>query len=565
MVRNRKEKTYKTKLVLASLTAGAVMTVARPVLLSKVYAAADSYEWGRIEGVNLPNFSNYTSTAQSADGTHLLLSTFQGGENATQPSPLYISNNSGTSWENVAPELDPGINNDWTSVDSSDNGQVMVATSSQGEDLGSEEYINGKIFISKNGGGDWNNVSPVDNDGWEKVVVSGDGSKIVAIDSNDNLLHVTENDGASWTTVDTPITSDLKSVSISSDGDTILLLGGESSHQLYITRNDGENWNNVTPNNGSNTYVLSQDMSADGSKIITIADTWTNEEDARSVFVSGNSGNNWTESDLSSEDSNNLTSSAISDDGSTMSVIGSDENGYNSPIFISDDDGTTWHTQYPDQGGGDTNGWIAMDINSDGSQVIVADEENAYLGNFNSPGSNTASLVNSGNSGAIMITSPDGTVITCSSGVKESNLSAQDPSYQYPLGLVDFCFDTKKASNEVALTFVTNLKPAEAVIRKYNPNTRTYSNVPGTSVTETTYEGKAALRVSYSIVDNGPLDLNTELGKITDPVGIGIAPTPGDLADTGESTATPLFIASTLITVGFGAITLRRLMKQSRQ
>lgn len=140
-------------------------------------------------------------------------------------------------------------------------------------------------------------------------------------------------------------------------------------------------------------------------------------------------------------------------------------------------------------------------------------------------GSGTAgiSFSNAENGKPIKLITPDGTTITCHSSVKESNLSVQDAGYQYPVGLVDFCFSTTEGSNEVVLIFVTDLKPDQVTARKYNPATNTYSNVSGVSITETAYEGQHALQAAYTIQDNGPLDLDPDEGEIADPIGLASA------------------------------------------
>jgi phenylpropionate dioxygenase-like ring-hydroxylating dioxygenase large terminal subunit len=107
--------------------------------------------------------------------------------------------------------------------------------------------------------------------------------------------------------------------------------------------------------------------------------------------------------------------------------------------------------------------------------------------------------------------------------VKESGLSAQDGVYSYPLGLVDFCFSGADTSNEITLVFVTPLKPNEVAVRKFNPNTKIYSNLTEAAVTETTHSGQHALQVVYTITDNGPLDTDSDVGEIADPVGLAVA------------------------------------------
>jgi tripartite motif-containing protein 71 len=120
----------------------------------------------------------------------------------------------------------------------------------------------------------------------------------------------------------------------------------------------------------------------------------------------------------------------------------------------------------------------------------------------------------------VTITTPTGTTITCSSGLNEATQSTKDASFQYPLGLVQFCFDTPNQNNTVNLTYITNLKPQDVVARKYNPNNNSYFNIENATITQTTIDNQPALSLTYTITDNGDLDLDPTLGKITDPVGL---------------------------------------------
>ncbi len=135
-------------------------------------------------------------------------------------------------------------------------------------------------------------------------------------------------------------------------------------------------------------------------------------------------------------------------------------------------------------------------------------------------------------------------IFTSSSTVPESSLSNQDESYQYPLGLVSFSFTTNQTDNQVSLTFVTDLKPNQVTARKYNPSTNTYTNLPtsaNVSIAETTKDGKHALSLTYTLIDNGELDLDPATGVIKDPIGLAVTnDTYSQLANTGNNQTTML-------------------------
>jgi hypothetical protein len=131
-------------------------------------------------------------------------------------------------------------------------------------------------------------------------------------------------------------------------------------------------------------------------------------------------------------------------------------------------------------------------------------------------------LVNAMTSQPVTILTPASTLLNSDSAVKESSLAAQDTSYNYPLGLVNYMFANAGASNQVTLTFVTSLTPSQVTARKYDPTTKTYTNVPGATIASTTLAGQAALAVTYTITDNGPLDESSATGIVSDPVGLGV-------------------------------------------
>lgn len=167
----------------------------------------------------------------------------------------------------------------------------------------------------------------------------------------------------------------------------------------------------------------------------------------------------------------------------------------------------------------------------------------------------------------IELETPYGTTITCTDSVTEASLAAQDSSYEYPIGLVDFCFDTQETDNQVTLTFVTDLTPSQVTARKFNSNTNAYSTIPGATITQTTYNGDPALQLTYTITDNGPLDLDPTTGQIQDPVGLGTVQSGGggsdnggtgggaaaggaNLASTGQNALLAVFLAAGLLTLG---------------
>jgi hypothetical protein len=102
-------------------------------------------------------------------------------------------------------------------------------------------------------------------------------------------------------------------------------------------------------------------------------------------------------------------------------------------------------------------------------------------------------------------------------------LSNKDSGYNYPLGLVNFCFTTLTKDNQVSLIFVTNMTRSQVVARDYNSSTGKYQTIPGAVITETTYNGQAALQLTYNITQGSSLDSSSTAGTIDDPVGLAVS------------------------------------------
>lgn len=537
---------HNSRLAVASVLCGAVLAATRPYVISRVYAAENEYEWIKVE--DLDRFGgDYTSVASSASGGTLMLSVTEGGESTEQINPLYISSNHGASWVDVADLADDDIRNYWSSVDVSNNGQTMIASSDSGFDFDIGDPVDGKIVMSEDEGGSWHDITPVGPDEWLEVVVSGDGNKIAALDGSQDV-YISEDGGDNWTTTDPSLSSwPARSISISDDGETILV---DCNGSLNISVDGGDSWEDITPDEE---YTLSNALSADGNKIaVSTVGLDDNDDESNSVFISENYGNDWTDSSYDDESLTYYTEIAMSDNGSTLSVL---DTGNGDKMYISADSGANWNEEDPGQEYGDSEYWRSVDMNEDGSQIFVASEDNAYI----SPLAETAPTVtldDAEGGNTITLTTPSGTTITCHSAVKESDLSDKDIAYSYPLGLVDFCFSGADASNEINLVFVTDLKPDEVTVRKYNSISDQYSTIAEAVVTETTLEGQHALQVTYSIIDNGPLDLDPDTGEVADPVGLAVADS--TLADTGDNATTAGLIAIGLLGIGFTFILRHR-------
>lgn len=64
---------------------------------------------------------------------------------------------------------------------------------------------------------------------------------------------------------------------------------------------------------------------------------------------------------------------------------------------------------------------------------------------------------------------------------------------------------------------------SQVTARKYNSTNNAYFDIPNATVIETAYQNQHALKLTYTITDNGMLDLNPITGKVTDPVGLAVS------------------------------------------
>lgn len=97
--------------------------------------------------------------------------------------------------------------------------------------------------------------------------------------------------------------------------------------------------------------------------------------------------------------------------------------------------------------------------------------------------------------------------------------STKDPAYDYTAGLMSFTSTGCGAVASVTQYFYGDYDASKFTARKYNPNTNAYSAIPGATIENVVIGGQKALRITYAVADNGPLDLSAITGTITDPAG----------------------------------------------
>jgi hypothetical protein len=165
--------------------------------------------------------------------------------------------------------------------------------------------------------------------------------------------------------------------------------------------------------------------------------------------------------------------------------------------------------------------------------------ENSYA---DSVEQNITSLVNSVSGGYTTIeTTGQCTRNNSLSSVSEDSLGSQDADYEYPAGVVNFsadCLNPGETATVSVYFFSEDLPLDGTVARKYNSSTGEYTTIDSAVIEEVTINGERALKMTYDVVDGGPLDEDgLENGIITDPVGFArvVYTTPTASSDDGSS------------------------------
>jgi hypothetical protein len=202
--------------------------------------------------------------ASSADGMKLVTLGICGG--CDPPAGIYHSSDGGATWT-VA--TTPGATNSWGFVTSSADGVHLAAT---GVDNATH---NGVIYLSGDSGASWQKAnSPIL--GWTGIASSADGSKLVAINDAPGSICTSENFGVTWQLQSGAPPGHWGTVASSADGTR--LVAGDLSYtgSLYMSVDSGVTWFSPnSPTRGTNDLGLGWygvACSADGVKLAAISE-----------------------------------------------------------------------------------------------------------------------------------------------------------------------------------------------------------------------------------------------------------------------------------------------------
>ncbi len=175
------------------------------------------------------------------------------------------------------------------------------------------------------------------------------------------------------------------------------------------------------------------------------------------------------------------------------------------------------------------------DANNDGTQ----DSEQSNVASFIDPVTGQYAVLQVSNECSI----------TSVSAADESTNTSQDTNYNYPNGLMDFTLNCGTPGFTATVTQYYYGASGNFVVRKYNPNTNTYSTIDSASISNQTIGGQPTKVATYQVKDGSSLDLDgQEDGNIHDPTGL--AQTADSLANTGQDTRNIELLAIALLTLG---------------
>ncbi len=144
--------------------------------------------------------------------------------------------------------------------------------------------------------------------------------------------------------------------------------------------------------------------------------------------------------------------------------------------------------------------------------------------------------------------SENGTV----SSLDASSVGVKDNGYEYQHGLTDFSLNCSRGDTVNVTMYIHDSQTdiSSLIPRKYNQNTKVFSNLAGATLTRETVGSSNAIKLAYSATDGGTNDEDgTANGVIVDPVGLA-SDAPGTLANTGIITALAVPVGFVLVAGG---------------
>lgn len=461
----------------------------------------------RTEGNDLMDNRYWSYLASSADGSKLLAVAYDGYDYGG--NDVWTSTDGGESWVNRNVDGATFTMDSFVSSASSSDGTNLV--------IGLED---GTVYRSTNSGANWTEIMGEEGNNVPLVITSNATGTKLAI-GKPGGIYVSTDSGATWEEVTDP---DMQS----NDGNirglayagTSTLYASQETGDLWKSTDDGQTWTNLTADNDEMSGItwLQLDSSADGLKVVAATDIG-------SIWTTDDGGTSWTDAKVASPELNGkyFWTIAIAGDGSKAYA----------PAW----EGDIWGTTPGAGGGSDTDGV------SDATEDAAPNSGDANNdGTPDSEQNNVSSFKNADGSKYIALEVDDNCDLSNVASASESSKAAQDSGYTYPAGLVNFTATCESAT--VKLFFYG--ESDSLTVRKFFPNTNTYSTISSASKSTQTIGGQAATVVTYTVTDGGELDVDgADNGVIVDPVGLGQVQ---GLSETGFTAYIPIILSSVLLT-----------------
>jgi hypothetical protein len=199
-----------------------------------VYLSTNSgATWSQVSNTNLPTDNNYTSVAMSSDGQYQLACVSD--PSASIQGKVYKSIDYGNTWQ-IIPSLSAPGNTWYKCVYMSANGTIQVAV----------PVVDG-IFISSDTGVNWaqisSDVEPLMNNNFTSGCCSSNGQYHYLAGISTPII-MSSNYGSTWTATGVP-SYYWESVSTSSNGNVVLV--GSDENGAYLSTNSGSTWSLTNP------------------------------------------------------------------------------------------------------------------------------------------------------------------------------------------------------------------------------------------------------------------------------------------------------------------------------
>jgi len=258
----------------------------------------------------------------------------------------------------------PGGDGVWTQRLASDGSKNYwsQAISDDGSNIIAVQAWVGRAYLSTNGGVSWTETQP-DGDAdkqWYGTASNGDGSVLLA-GQFEGYLFLSTDSGASWSEI-TPAGAGIREwrgMCSSVLGDVLIVADGlneppPGTGKLYMSTNYGVSFSEIQPAGATTHDWYDVDCSADGSVIIACG-----KDDY--VYVSTNSGANWTQTTLPLNHWRNI---CCSGNGQYLGACA-----YGGRLYTSDDYGATWTERQP--AGAINQNWNTIASNGTGSYLLA--------------------------------------------------------------------------------------------------------------------------------------------------------------------------------------------------